>query len=181
MWARELNTARLALSGPSPSYQPDDPDAAAVLAALKDTYSGAITLFGSAQLDEDKEAKRERQTLFRPDWTFTVITTATARLYRKILAIEAANPGLWPLAIDRDNLLYPSNDPDPDRACPVPPKPGTPPEQKKTGNQLSQVKNKGSAAMADAAGPLTAGRFAFDKLIPPAGWDPVRGGPARDR
>ena len=46
------------------------------------------------------------------------------------------------------------------------------------GNQLGQVKNKGSALMADAAGPLAARRFAFDALIPPDRWDPVRGGPA---
>jgi hypothetical protein len=171
----------VARAGPPPSYRPADPDAAAVLAALKDTYSAAITLFGSSQLDEDKETGRERHKLFRPDWTLTVITTATARLYRKILAIEEASPGLWPLAIDRDNLLYASDNPDPDQACPVPAKPGTEPGQPKTGNQLGQFKNKGSAAMADAAEPLAAGRFAFDALIPPGRWDPVRGGPAADR
>ena len=169
LWAAELNTARLALSGPPPSYRPDDPDAAAVLAALKDTYSGAVTLFGSPQLDADADTGRERHKLFRPDWALTVIATATARLYRKILQAEEATPGWWPLAIDRDNLLYASDEPDPAKACPPPMKPG---------NQLGQVKNKGSAMMADAAGPLAAGRFAFDALIPPDRWDPVRGGPA---
>ena len=53
LWAGQLNTARLALSGPPPGYRPADPDAAAVLASLKDTYSGAVTLFGSHQLDAD--------------------------------------------------------------------------------------------------------------------------------
>lgn len=178
LWATELNKARLALAGPPPGYRPEDPDAATVLAALKDTYSAAITLFGSSQLDADEESGRERRKLYRPDWAHMLIGTATARLYRKILAIEEANPGLWPLAIDRDNVLYASDDPDPDRACPLPQKPGTPPERKKTGNQLGQVKNKGSAAMADAAAPLAAGRFAFDTLIPPGQWDPGRGGPA---
>jgi hypothetical protein len=156
LWATELNKARLALSGPPPSYRPDDPDAAAVLAALKDTYSAAITLFGSPQLDADPGTGRERHKLFRPDWAHIVGgATPNARLYRKVLQVETANPGLWPLAIDRDNLLYASDEPDPVKACPAPLTPG---------NQLGQVKNKGSAAMADAAGPLAAGRFAFDTL-----------------
>jgi hypothetical protein len=126
-------------------------------------------LFGSSQLDADADTHQERQKLFRPDWTHTVIATATARLYRKILQVEEANPGLWPLAIDRDNLLYASDEPDPVKACPPP---------MRHGNQLGQVKNKGSAMMADAAGPLADRRFAFDTLTAPDQWDPVHGGPA---
>jgi len=168
MWATELNKARLALAGPPPSYRPEDPDAAAVLDALKDTYSGAITLFGSPQLDEDPETGRERHKLFRQDWSYTGIGTSNARLYRKILQVEEVTPGLWPLAIDRDNLLYASDSPDPEQACPAP---------LKTGNQLGQVKNKGSGLMADAAPQLAKGRFSFDKLTPPAMWDPRGGGP----
>ena len=169
LWAGELNTARLALAGTPPGYRPVDPDTAAVLAALKDTYSGAITLFGSPQLVADSDTGREQHKLFRPDWALTVIATATARLYRKILQAEEATPGWWPLAIERDNLLYASDQPDPAKACPPP---------MKLGNQLGQVKNKGSALMADAGGLLAAGRFAFGTLIPPHEWDPVRGGPA---
>lgn len=169
LWAGELNTARLALSGPPPGYRAGDPDTAAVLATLKDTYSGAVTLFGSSQIDADTSTGRARHKLFRPDWAHTVIATATARLYRKVLQAEQAMPGRWPLAIDRDNLLYASDEPDPVAACPPP---------MKTGNQLGQVKNKGSARMEDAAGPLAAGRFAFDTLVPPGRWDAVRGGPA---
>ena len=169
MLFRSLNKARLALAGPPPGYQPEDPDARAVLSALKDTYSGAVALFGSPQLDGDQEAGRDRHKLYRPDWAHMVVATATARLYRKILQAEEASPGTWPLAIDRDNLLYASDDPDPERACPAP---------LKTGNQLGQAKNKGSGLMAGAAELLTAGRFSFDKdLTPPGGWDRVRGGP----
>jgi hypothetical protein len=241
LWAAELNKARLALSGPPPGYRPEDPDAAAVLAAVKDTYSGAVTLFGSSQLDaaadrlilyprllelasrdggaadvvspatlrrrycrvtfaQETQAQpcascgtpstelvgamplhlqcpdppaaegggRERHKLFREDWAYTGIGTAGARLYRKILQVEEITPGLWPLAIDRDNLLYASDNPDPEQACPPP---------LKTGNGLGQVKNKGSGLMADATPLLGKGRFSFDNLIPPARWDSVRGGP----
>lgn len=169
LWSSELNTARLALAGPPPGYRPEDPDARAVLAALKDTYSGAVTLFGSPQLDADADTGRERHTLFRPDWAHIVVATATARLYRKILQAEEAARGLWPLAIDRDNLLYASDEPDPAKACPAP---------LRAGNQLGAVKNKGSAVMADAASLLAAGRFSFDQhLTAPGQWDPGRGGP----
>jgi hypothetical protein len=171
LWAGELDKARRALAGPEPSYAPADPDDAAVLAALKDTYSGAVTLFGSPQLDANPEAGRERHRLYRPDWAHIIVATSAARLYRKILAVEAAERGRWPVAIDRDNLLYASDDPDPDRACP----PGL-----TLGNGLGQVKTKGSAMLAEAGPKLGAGKFSFDELISRQAWNPVRGGP-RDR
>jgi hypothetical protein len=168
LWADQLDKARQALAGPPPSYAPADPDDAAVLAAVKDTYSGAVTLFGSPQLDANPEAGRERHRLYRPDWAHIIVATAAARLYRKILAVEAAELGRWPVAIDRDNLLYASDDPDPDRACPA---------GLTIGNRLGQVKTKGSAMLAEAGPKLIAGKFSFDELISRQAWDPVRGGP----
>lgn len=172
-WVQQLDQARQALAGPEPSYTPQNPDDAAVLAAIKDTYSGAVTLFGSPQLDQDTDpetgtVRRQRHRLFREDWAHTLIDTSAARLYRKILAVEAAEPGRWPVAIDRDNLLYASDDPDPDRACPA---------ALTIGNGLGQVKPKGSAMLAAASAKLGAGKFSFDTLISRAAWDPDRGGP----
>jgi hypothetical protein len=178
LWAQQLDAARLALAGPPPGWRPGDQDDAAVLAAVKDTYSGAVTLFGSAQLAGDAEQDKPAHRLYRPDWTHMIVSTAAARLYRKIFA-AADRAGRWPVAIDRDNLLYTSSDPDPERSCPdglVPSRPGQ--EKNPVGNGLGQVKNKGSALMT-AAGPLlAAGKFHFDEhLLGEADWDPVNGGP----
>jgi hypothetical protein len=127
-------------------------------------------LFGSQQLAGDKDAGRDPDRFWRPDWFAQVVLTATARMYRRIFKAEKVTPGLWPVAIDRDNLLYPSDDPDPVRACPEP---------LVLGNGLGQVKHKGSALMSEAAPLLAAGTFSFDQhLIKPARWDPARGGPA---
>jgi hypothetical protein len=167
LWAREINTARLALADLADG---GDAGAAAVLATVKDMYSSAITLFGSPQLDA--RDGRERHKYFRPSWSHLVITTARARLFRKILQVEERNPGLWPVAIDRDNLLYASDDPDPVSACPEP---------LRIGNRLGQVKTKGSCLLADAADALARGRFAFDALISPADWPPGPGGPGTTR
>jgi hypothetical protein len=247
LWAQQMDAARLALAGPPPGYRPGDPDDAAVLAAVKDTYSGAVTLFGSPQIDGDglilyprllelarrdgaadvspaalrrrycrvaftQEARaqpcascgtpatelvggmplhlqcadpegakgggRERNRLYRPDWAHMIVNTAAARLYRKIFA-AADQCGRWPVGIDRDNLLYTSDDPDPERSCPdglVPSRPGQ--ENKPVGNGLGQVKNKGSALMSVAAPLLAAGKFHFDDhLLGRDDWDPLNGGP----
>jgi hypothetical protein len=178
LWAQQLDAARLALAGPPPGYRPGDPDDAAVLAAVKDTYSGAVTLFGSSQLAADKESGKPAHRLYRPDWAHLIVNTAAARLYRKVFDAAAAS-GRWPVGIDRDNLLYTSDDPDPERSCPdglVPSRPGQ--EKNPVGNRLGQVKNKGSALMS-AAGPLlAAGKFHFDDhLLGRDDWDPVNGGP----
>ena len=178
LWAQQMDTARLALAGPPPSFRPGDPDDAAVLAAVKDTYSGTVTLFGSSQLAGDPDKGKPASRLYRPDWAHMIVNTAAARLYRKIFA-AAARCGRWPVAIDRDNLLYTSDDPDPERSCPdglVPARPGQ--EAKPVGNRLGQVKNKGSALMSAAAPLLAAGKFHFDDhLLGRDGWDPVSGGP----
>jgi len=178
LWAQQLDAARLALAGPPPGYRPGDPDDAAVLAAVKDTYSGTITLFGSSQLAADPDKDRPAHRLYRPDWTHMIINTAAARLYRKIFA-AAEKTGRWPIAIDRDNLLYTSDDADPERSCPdglVPARPGQ--EKNPIGNRLGQVKNKGSARMSDAAPLLATGKFHFDDhLLGRDSWDPVNGSP----
>jgi hypothetical protein len=178
LWAQQMDAARLALAGPPPGWRPGDPDAAAVLAAVKDTYSGAVALFGSPQLAADPAKGKPAHRLYRPDWAHMIVNTAAARLYRKIFA-AAEKTGRWPCGIDRDNLLYTSHDPDPERACPdglVPVRPGQ--DKKPVGNGLGQVKNKGSALMADAAPLLAAGRFHFDEhLTARDSWDPVNGGP----
>jgi hypothetical protein len=244
LWAQQVDAARLALAGAPPGYRPGDPDDAAVLAAVKDTYSGAITLFGSPQLDADKlipypqllelarrdgtadvslatlrrrycrvtftpEARaqpcascgtpatdlvggvplhlscpdppgaegggRPRHWLYRPDWAHMIVNTAAARLYRKVFDAAAAS-GRWPVGIDRDNLLYTSDDPDPERSCPdglVPSRPGQ--EKAPVGNRLGQVKCKGSARMADAAPLLAAGKFHFDEHLTARGSEPAHG------
>lgn len=176
LWASEMDKARRALEGPPPAWRPDSPDDAAVLAAIKDTYSGAITLFGSPQLAADPERGRPAHRLHRPDWTHMVITTAAARLYRKIFAAAQAT-GRWPLGIDQYNLLYASASPDPDEACPerlVPIRPGQ--DKKPIGNGLGQVKCKGSALMKDAGPLLAAGKFHFgEHLTSREGWNPAQG------
>jgi hypothetical protein len=247
LWAQQIDAARLALAGPPPSWRPGDPDDAAVLAAVKDTYSGAVTLFGSPQLDASPDklillprllelARRDgaadaslaelrrrycrvrpardgqerpcascgkpsselvggiplhpqcpdpdgaegggqpRSRLFRPDWAHMISNTAAARLYRKVFAAAAAS-GRWPVGADRDNLLYTSDDPDPERSCPdglVPSRPGQ--EKAPVGNRLGQVKCKGSALMADAAPLLADGKFHFDKhLTGRDSWEPANG------
>jgi len=145
---------------------------------VKDTYSGTITLFGSSQLAADPDKDRPAHRLYRPDWTHMIINTAAARLYRKIFA-AAEKTGRWPIAIDRDNLLYTSDDADPERSCPdglVPARPGQ--EKNPIGNRLGQVKNKGSARMSDAAPLLATGKFHFDDhLLGRDSWDPVNGSP----
>ena len=146
-------------------------------AAVKETYAGAITLFGSPQLAGDADAGIPAHRLYRPDWSHMILATAAARLWRKIFA-AAAETGRWPLAIDRDNLLYAADQPDPDLACPaglIPARPGQ--AGSPTGNALGQVKNKGSALTADAGPLLAAGRFSFDRdLTSRADWDPDNGG-----
>lgn len=182
-FAARLDGARQALAGPAPTWKPEDADQAAVLAAIKDTYSSAITLFGSAQIAGDKQVGRPADLLYRPDWAGMILATAGARLYRKILT-AAEQTGRYPVAIDRDNLAYLSDDPDPVTACPaglVPAKPGQ--DRAAIGNGLGQVKNKGSAVMTpELAGRLAHQRFSFDAdLISSTDWDPVHGGRRGDR
>lgn len=181
-FAARLDGARQALAGPPPLYRPEDPDQAAVLAAVKDTYSSAVTLFGSKQIAGDPKENRAPDILYRPDWTGMILATAGARLYRKIFAAAGQTGGRYPVAVDRDNLAYLSDEADPARACPpglVPAKAGQ--DRPSLGNGLGQVKNKGSAVVTpELAGRLAHGRFNFDTdLIPPQDWDPVHGGQQR--
>ena len=163
LWASQLDTARRALAGPPPSYRPLDPDDAAVLGRGQGHLrrGGHLVRLPAAGRTIAETGRDTRHRLYRPDWSHMIIATAAARLYRKIFAAEAAEPGRWPLAIDRDNLLYAADDPDPDRPPRGLIRQARPAEP--DGNALGQVKNKGSALTAEAGPLLAAGRFSFDE------------------
>lgn len=103
-WYQRLRDARAALVDAA-----TDPDAAAVLVALKRTYAGGIGRLGAAA------AQGHRR--YRPDHRHAIIATARANLTRNLRTI-ADRDGRWPLAVYRDCLLYASDDPDPLTAAP---------------------------------------------------------------
>ncbi|MFE9484653.1 hypothetical protein ACFYNM_39500 [Streptomyces spororaveus] len=131
-WAKTLRDAITALR-----ERGQDPDAEAVVQALKATYretSGMLTVKGSGKL-------------YRPDHRHFVISLARANLTRKIH--NAAKEGRHVLAVGTDNVLYASNDPDPITAAPT---------AFRIGTGLGQFGIKGTALMADVADMLTPGK-----------------------
>ncbi|MCY0922883.1 hypothetical protein OS965_32870 [Streptomyces sp. H27-G5] len=131
-WAKTLRDAITALR-----ERGQDPDAEAVVQALKATYretSGMLTVKGSGKL-------------YRPDHRHFVISLARANLTRKIH--NAAKEGRHVLAVGTDNVLYASNDPDPVTAAPT---------AFRIGTGLGQFGIKGTALMADVADLLTPGK-----------------------
>ncbi|MEU2874444.1 hypothetical protein ABZ769_35505 [Streptomyces olivoreticuli] len=114
-----------------------DPDADAVVKALKATYretSGMLAVKGSGKL-------------YRPDHRHFVIALARANFTRKLH--KAAAESRYALAVGTDNALFASNDPDPITAAPA---------AFRIGTSLGQFGIKGTALMTDVADMLIAGK-----------------------
>ncbi|MGH9380811.1 MAG: hypothetical protein ACRD2Z_09390 [Thermoanaerobaculia bacterium] len=127
----------------------DDPDAAALLAAVKGLYKGAGKY-------ADRKLFERESWLYRPDIHHFVIADARTRVLRAIAT--AAEHGRYPLAIATDCVLYASDNPDPIAAAP----PGFEPDPKKRNGRF---KPAGTAAMADAAPLLAAGHRLKPELL----------------
>lgn len=154
-WAEHLDAARLALIAAGGEDPGGNPDVRAVLAAVKDTYRAGIGRLGY------REA--EGKVLYRPDWQHLVTAQSQGNLIRRLVKV-AEQSHRWPLAIEYDNILFASDDPDPAAAIPAP---------MTLGPRLGQFKYKGSGLMADFTDRLDAApAFPFRQLTPPRRWDP---------
>ncbi len=142
-WYRRLRDARAGLVDAAGN----DPDAGAVLAAIKRTYANGIGQLGaptSAGLP-----------LYRPDWRHHVVATARANLTRKLVKVAEAT-GRRPLAVHHDAIVYAADSEDPAAACPA---------GLRLGTGLGEFKPQGTARLADLAELLQKGSRAGDKLM----------------
>ena len=111
-WAHSLRDARYALAHAGAEATPDtpaDPELAAVLKAVKLTYSGGIGMLGS-------EKWRSGKPEYRPDARHHVIGMSKANLFRK--CVKAATAGCTILAVERDMILIAADSENPDQAPP---------------------------------------------------------------
>ncbi|MFF6984246.1 DUF927 domain-containing protein [Streptomyces sp. NPDC008343] len=129
-WANRLRDAR---GGVLPPSLAGDPDAAAVLEAVKATYTRTLGYHAS------EKAGR----YYYPYWWLAVVATARVNLFRKIRNV-AKKEGRFPLAIATDWVLYATNETDPEAAIP---------QGLTLGRGLGQFKHAGTAAM-DTVAPL---------------------------
>ncbi|MFF5265132.1 hypothetical protein ACFY4C_40130 [Actinomadura viridis] len=151
-WAEQLDTARLALIQEAAD---GNADAEAVLAAVKDTYRAGIGRLGYHAA--------AGKVFYRPDWQHLIMAQSQGNLLRKLVKV-ADQSHRWPLAIDVDNVLFASNDPNPATAIPEP---------MQLGRRLGQFKHKGSGLMEELGDRLGVGpAFAFRRLTPPEQWKP---------
>ena len=176
LWASQLDKARRALEGPPPSYRPLDPDDAAVTAAVKETYAGAITLFGSPQLAGDADGRDTRA----PAVPAGLVAHDPRHGRRPAVAEDLrgrAQSGRWPLAIDRDNLLY-AADRRPGPGLPRGPDPrqarqaGQPDGQRARPGQEQGIRLHGRRRAAASSGEIQL----RPDLTSRADWDPDNGG-----
>ena len=123
-WANRLRDARARVLPPSLD---GDPDAAAVLEAVKATYTRSLGYHAS------EKAGR----YYYPYWWLAVVATARVNLFRKIRNV-AKKEDRYPLAIATDWVLYASNETDPERAMP---------QGLTLGRGLGQFKHAGAAPM----------------------------------
>jgi hypothetical protein len=131
-WAARLREARAALMS-----METDPDAAAVLAAVKMTYRQGVGMLAV-------ESSRQ---LYRPDHRHAIVATARATLMRKLVN-ASEHHGRWPLAASTDAVAYASADPDPVSACPP---------ELRIGTGLGEFKVYGSLPIAAALPLLSKG------------------------
>ncbi|MGI5493943.1 hypothetical protein [Microtetraspora malaysiensis] len=111
---RDGHTARI-LRGPAEMIRDgiagipadDATEASEVRAALKATYREMVGML-----------RRGTAWAIRPDWSDTVIATARANLFRKVIKV-GQETGRWPLRIDTDCLYYTADTDDPAAACPA--------------------------------------------------------------
>lgn len=149
-WSKQLRGARQSVL-----EHTGDPDAAAVEAAVKGTYSNALGRLAG------QRAKANGHRLYRPDWRHHVIAQARYALTRRLLAV-AESFGMYPLAIATDAVVYASSEPDPAKAIPtIYDANGQPCGGLIDGTGLGQVKHVGTRRLDDVA-PLLRGS---DELV----------------
>lgn len=107
-WVETVRDARSALITQAAA---GDPDAPAVLSAVKQTYKALVGRFAR------QEDGRLQSPLYRPDWRLTVVSTASVTLLRK-LQRAGDEADQWPVLVSTDEVLYLSDDPDPVTAIP---------------------------------------------------------------
>ncbi|WP_327591287.1 hypothetical protein OHA25_60145 (plasmid) [Nonomuraea sp. NBC_00507] len=154
-WGKTIDTARLTFLRQA---QNGDSEAELLEDAVKELYKAGVGLFRSKYIVGD--------IYHRPDWQHHIIAASRANLIRKMVKV-VATCGRHPLAVDVDNVLYASDDPNPVTAMPAP---------LKYGFELGKVKHGGSGYMAEL-GPLLERRtpFGFGRLT--TDWDPITGVP----
>ena len=117
-FARWYETLRDARATALTAIDAGDPDGAALLRAVKASYTAMTGRFARS---EDGEA---RSPLYRPDWRLAVIGTASANLLRKVRT-AGLTADVWPVAVSTDEVFILSDDPDPETALPAPLQLGT--------------------------------------------------------
>ncbi|MGW4954565.1 DUF927 domain-containing protein [Streptomyces parvulus] len=133
-WANRIRDARARVLPPALE---GDPDAAAVLDAIKATYTRTLGYHAS------EKAGR----YYYPYWWLAVVATARANLFRKLKKV-ADTEGRFPLAIATDWVAYATDAEQPDSALPA---------GLVVGRGLGQFKHAGFAAM-DTVAPLLVDR-----------------------
>ncbi|MER7498318.1 DUF927 domain-containing protein [Streptomyces pharetrae] len=127
-WANRIRDARARVL---PAALEGDPDAAAVLDAIKATYTRTLGYHAS------EKAGR----YYYPYWWLAIVATARANLFRKLRNV-AKKEDRYPLAIATDWVLYATDQTDPERAVP---------QGLTLGRGLGQFKHAGSAPMETVA------------------------------
>jgi hypothetical protein len=129
-WANRIRDARARVL---PAALEGDPDATAVLDAIKATYTRTLGYHAS------EKAGR----YYYPYWWLAVVATARANLFRKLKKV-ADTEGRFPLTIATDWVMYATDAAQPDPAVPA---------GLVMGRGLGQFKHAGFAAM-DVVAPL---------------------------
>ncbi|MGW6569976.1 DUF927 domain-containing protein [Streptomyces sp. NPDC054975] len=123
-WANRIRDARARIL---PGALDGDPDATAIMDAIKATYTRTLGYHAS------EKAGR----YYNPYWWQAVVSLARANLFRKIHRV-AQTEGRYPLAVSTDWVLYATNETDPAAGVPV---------GLKMGRGLGQFKPAGFASM----------------------------------
>ncbi|UQX13576.1 hypothetical protein [Candidatus Mycobacterium methanotrophicum] len=147
-WYERIRNAATALDT-------DDPDAQAARDQSKVVRSVGIGLMGSQQHMKGK-------TGYDPMKRLSIIGKASANIAYRIDRIGQAT-GRWPVAVEKDTVLYVSDNPDPQSAWPGGPK--------TWGRGFGQYKHEGSVLLADHTQYLSGGAYSGRAaLLEPHDW-----------
>lgn len=109
--ARYLDRAGKALVEGRKTLDPDDP----VLTTLKGLYSATVGKLGQREHDPSYH-------LWRPDWRHHIIAATRTAILHTTMQIANGPHAVLPLMVDRDLIVYASDEPDPTNAWPGDPK-----------------------------------------------------------
>lgn len=135
-WYERIRDARTALDT-------EDPDDQVARSQLKQIYTRTLGLMASSVFMAGKP-------MYQPEWREFVVAKANMNVLRRIVTIGKTT-GRWPVAVEKDTIVYTSPERDPEKAWPG--------GEQWFGRGMGQYKPEGSALLEDHLKFLTPGPY----------------------